>query len=72
VEQNFFSLTLPSINAFNGGVEQKLGLIEPILNDITKLRKFKGSSSLKPKPIRRIGIKSILRIDTDEHAFAFL
>jgi hypothetical protein len=51
-----------------------------ILNDITKSRKLRGGSSLKPKPILRIGIKSILRIDTkpilrigiDEHAFAIL
>jgi hypothetical protein len=44
------------------------GMMSSILNDITVLRKFRGSSSLKPKPILRIGIKSILRIDTDMRA----
>jgi hypothetical protein len=35
-----------------------------ILNDIAISRKFLGGTCLKPKPMLRIGIESILRIDT--------
>jgi hypothetical protein len=33
-----------------------------MLNDITKLRKFKIGSSLKPKPFQRTGVKSIFEL----------
>jgi hypothetical protein len=32
------------------------GALNDILNDTTKLRKFQGCSTLKPKPILRIGV----------------
>jgi hypothetical protein len=35
---------------------QNPNVVQHMLNDISKLRKFRGSSSLKPKPILRIGI----------------
>jgi hypothetical protein len=62
--KNLMSLSLcrtsPQSRVFSGGSPLKPA--PAILDDITKLRKFRGSSSLKPKLILRIGIKPILRI----------